>query len=63
MSSFIWPLLVALLAGASISNNDSVNADQGPETLASRSYFYVGGEYVDVYMSTPPWFVKSSWDY
>ncbi len=44
----MWSLLNLLLSQASIFAIASLNTSQSPEALATRSYFYVGGEYVDV---------------
>ena len=43
-----WAIFVLLMPRASMSATAFVNASQGPEALATRTYFYVGGGYVDV---------------
>ena len=48
-----WLMLVLLMPRASMSPIAFVNASQGPEALATRTYFYVGGEYVDVLFPHP----------
>ena len=48
MISLMWPLLAFLTPRAFVLAIPPLNASQGPEALATRSYFYVGGEYVDV---------------
>ena len=48
MMGNMWPLLALLMPQTSVLANAFVNASQGPEALATRSFFYVGGDYVDV---------------
>ena len=59
MVKSVWPLLASLVVGGS-SEIASVNASQGTEAVAARSYFYIGGGYVNVYLSTPLSTAKST---
>lgn len=51
MVKFVWLMLVVVISQASIYVPGLVNASQGPEAYAARSYFYVGGQYVDVLLT------------
>ena len=60
MFNFMWPLLAALMVGGYSLNTASTNAGNSSETLASRSYFYVGGEYVHVYIAASTGLIETS---
>ena len=75
MFNFMWPLLLPLVPftlldqstarvitqGNSKEQAPLVTSSQDPGTLATRSYFYVGGEYVCVWMSLPRSLGPKSW--
>ncbi|KAL8825380.1 MAG: hypothetical protein Q9191_004453 [Dirinaria sp. TL-2023a] len=46
MIGLMWPLLV-VMPRAFVLATSPLNPNRSPEALATRSYFYVGGEYVD----------------
>ena len=48
MLKFMWPLLALIMPQVSVFGTAFINASQGPEAVATRGYFYVGGGYVDV---------------
>ena len=48
MLKSMWPLLVLIMPQVSVFGTAFINASQDSEAVATRSYFYVGGGYVDV---------------
>ena len=46
-----WLVLAVVLPQLFTLGTALVNASQGPEALATRNYFYVGGRYVNVMLT------------
>ena len=60
MFNFMWPLLAALMVGGYSLKSASTNAGNSSEALASRSLFYVGGVYVQVFIAASTGLIETS---